>query len=935
MAWLYCSICARNVGEAGWEIHLTSFKHTRLAKEQNMLPHMKPSLPPAQDLQRFCEPCRENVKSSFWTRHISTKKHQDQERYHQLRAKMQEAERDKNGLYIGGCLDIGIVDASQGERGISREVVVKAVDDKVTAMLIHAYFVSFRAGRSYRSGFSVLAADFDQPILPGHPAVIEYTFQKYHIGRYSDEIELLFEDTKSKAKFVIRRRLSAIIGDKHEHETLKPRAPYVSPVKVGRDPEMHVVPGIAPPALAAVRYVVTLPLAAIPQYISAILDQDKPLRQKLAQIQKFHPAKFNVGTYTTHFKNLLWYEEQKTESDLARYDMSGVTLSRYNNYYYLAIPGLAEKRPSVLVGDRILVQQTGCQPGHWFEGHVHVVRQAEVGLRFHGSFSGWDANKLYNIRFKLNRIILRRQHQAVDSSFNEERILFPAPRHLLPIGTTGRDKTIRVFNTLISDNPRQMEAVTAIAYQPPGSTPFILFGPPGTGKTITMVEAIRRVLRLHPSSRILACAPSNSAADLIAERLLTSLTPNEMFRMYAVSRSPSDVSYKLRDYTSSTREGHFTVPPMARLKSFRVIVATCMASSMAVGIGMPLGHFTHIFVDEAGHATESETLIPVKTMAGSQTNVVLSGDPKQLGPIVRSGIARQYGFEQSFLERLMKRPCYDIEKYHGLSVVKLLKNFRCHDAILKYPNEKFYAGELVPSAAYSLIDTYAGSPLLPRSKFPVVFHSVSGKDEREASSPSFFNIDEVLQVKAYVQKLKADRNIRTTDHDIGIIAPYHAQCLKLRTALRSVAESVKVGSVEEFQGQERKVIIISTVRSSKEFLEYDLHHTLGFVANPRRFNVAVTRAQALLIVVGDPHVLGLDPLWRSFLNYIDTHGGWVGPEIPWDSSVPVGDVARYDVAVRKAAEMDMNEFARRVERMTLDQVEDLDANVDRPWRDAE
>jgi helicase MOV-10 len=182
-----------------------------------------------------------------------------------------------------------------------------------------------------------------------------------------------------------------------------------------------------------------------------------------------------------------------------------------------------------------------------------------------------------------------------------------------------------------------------------------------------MVEAIRQVLRLHPSSRILACAPSNSAADLLAERLIASLSTNDLFRMYAVSRSLSDIpNHKLRDYTCSIKEGHFTVPPMARLKSFRVVVATCMASSMAAGVGLPQGHFTHIFVDEAGHATETETMVPVKTMAGSTTNVVLSGDPKQLGPIVRSGIARLYGFEQSLLERLMKRPVYDVEKYHGV-----------------------------------------------------------------------------------------------------------------------------------------------------------------------------------------------------------------------------------------------------------------------------
>lgn len=195
------------------------------------------------------------------------------------------------------------------------------------------------------------------------------------------------------------------------------------------------------------------------------------------------------------------------------------------------------------------------------------------------------------------------------------------------------------------------------------------------------------------------------------------------------------------------------------------------------------------------------------------------------------------------------------------------------------------------------------------------------------------------------------------DKEIGVIAPYHAQCLKLRSSLRSVADSVKVGSVEEFQGQERKVIIISTVRSSKEFVEYDLRHTLGFVANPRRFNgachavdnvdrlphrlsVAVTRAQALLIVVGNPHVLGLDPLWRSFLNYIHANNGWTGSmDIPWNPDDSDDDDQPYDVRARRQAEVDMNDFTRRMEELALGNAEDganeEDANVDRPWRDVE
>lgn len=140
-------------------------------------------------------------------------------------------------------------------------------------------------------------------------------------------------------------------------------------------------------------------------------------------------------------------------------------------------------------------------------------------------------------------------------------------------------------------------------------------------------------------------------------------------------------------------------------------------------------------------------------------------------------------------------------------VIKLVRNFRSHNAILKFPNEQFYKGELQQCGDPKTINAYIGSPHLPNKNFPIIFHSISGKDLREASSPSFFNIDEATQVKAYVQALREDRKVRITDQDIGVIAPYHAQCLKIRTLLRSVAEGVKVGSVEEFQGQVRRISI--------------------------------------------------------------------------------------------------------------------------------
>jgi len=162
----------------------------------------------------------------------------------------------------------------------------------------------------------------------------------------------------------------------------------------------------------------------------------------------------------------------------------------------LPVPGLAEKRPSVLVGetnmdvvllffswpdippgDRIFAQERGARDGRWFEGHVHFVRKAEVGLRFHGSFGRYSESTTFHIRFRLNRIPLRREHQALECSFNEERVLFPTKEHLSLVTRPAKDTSIKLYNSLLSDNPPQLQAVTSILSQRPGSPTFVVFGP--------------------------------------------------------------------------------------------------------------------------------------------------------------------------------------------------------------------------------------------------------------------------------------------------------------------------------------------------------------------------------------------------------------------------------------------------------------------------
>ncbi|XP_053173933.1 putative helicase mov-10-B.1 [Scomber japonicus] len=223
-------------------------------------------------------------------------------------------------------------------------------------------------------------------------------------------------------------------------------------------------------------------------------------------------------------------------------------------------------------------------------------------------------------------------------------------------------------------------------------------------------------------------------------------------------------------------------------------------------------------------------------LSAESGQVVLAGDPKQLGPILRSPFVLKYGMGVSLLERMMNDfPLYQKEEdvFNKRFVTKLLHNYRSHPAILKIPNELFYDGELQVCADEMLRNSYCNWEYLPRRDFPVIFHGVTGIDEREASSPSFFNIAEVEVLMDYVKKLlatKAKKGLAVIrPRDIGIIAPYRKQVLKIHKALHKVGvhmDTLKVGSVEEFQGQERRVILVSTVRSSPDYAEIDKQFTV-------------------------------------------------------------------------------------------------------------
>ncbi|KAL6119600.1 mov10 [Pungitius sinensis] len=682
---------------------------------------------------------------------------------------------------------------------------------------------------------------------------------------------------------------------------LAPEAPYKPRSLPPWTPEANytIVDGQPPEGLSVRQLVNVLQSYKIPAYMTQLIQalQHSTYHDKRALLE----GSLCWEKYTEKFQLLLYLEEQQMEVDIKRYnipnsDKEDVVMSRdptNKKLLILEVPGVSENRPSVLRGDSLLVHPVG-EKGVKYRGYVHSVQLDSVKLGFASKLLDFFLDGMkFNVEFTVNRLVVRIQHRAAELAAKSRlgAVLFPAaPAESSQHAGLPR---LSLFDRKLERNPEQYQAVQHIVAGSSKPAPYLVFGPPGTGKTVTVVEAIKQIEKTQAGCHILACAPSNSAADLLCKKILDHVDERKVFRMYASSRDPNCVPDELKACSNLVGECYL-YPAIETLMEYRVMVTTLLTAGRLVTGGVPAGHFTHVFVDEAGHAVETECLVPLAGLLDAESGqVVLAGDPKQLGPILRSPFALKHGMGVSLLERLMTGFSL-YRKVDGAVdnrfVTKLLQNYRSHPAILKIPNELFYDNELQYCADEMLRSSYCGWEHLKKRGFPVIFHGVTGIDAQEKSSPSFFNVAEAEVLMDYVRKLlqtDGKKGLATiSPRDIGIIAPYRKQVQKIRKALTKVEKDfkfkdmkyLKVGSVEEFQGQERRVILVSTVRSSPNYLEMDKRFHLGFVKNEKRFNVAVTRAKALLIVVGNPIVLNTDATWARFIQYCREEGGYNGYE---------------------------------------------------------
>lgn len=582
--------------------------------------------------------------------------------------------------------------------------------------------------------------------------------------------------------------------------------------------------------------------------------------------------------YIAYFRTLLAIEEIKMEEDMRDYDMESVTMKRKGlQFLSLDVPGLAERRPSLVYGDFIFARIASADASETtpYQGYIHRVEAEEVYLKFDEEFHiNHVPGNLYNVQFSFNRTGVRRLHQAIEAteSLNGE-ILFPSG-----ISRKRNIQAARLAPNSCMLNKEQTSAVEKILGCK-GGAPYVIHGPPGTGKTRTLIEAIIQLHIMRKDTQVLVCAPSNSAADHILEKLVSQqnveVQEHEIFRLNALTRPLDDVNPSYLRFCNA-EDNSFKCPLLRDLRRYRVIISTYASACLLYSEGIKRGHFSHIFLDEAGQASEPDTMVPLSHLLKKETVVVLAGDPQQLGPIVFSKDAENYGLATSFMERLFECQLYGAlnENY----ATRLVRNYRCHPVILQLPSEMFYEGELIPCKEDKTF-TQTWVDMLPNKEFPLLFIGIQGCDEREGNNPSWFNRIEASKVVEIIRDLIGNKGLK--EEDIGVITPYRQQVLKIRTALESFDwANIKVGSVEQFQGQEREVIIISTVRSTIQHNDFDRVHYLGFLSNPRRFNVAVTRARSLLVVIGNPHIICKDPYWNKLLWYCADNGSYKGCFLP-------------------------------------------------------
>lgn len=424
----------------------------------------------------------------------------------------------------------------------------------------------------------------------------------------------------------------------------------------------------------------------------------------------------------------------------------------------------------------------------------------------------------------------------------------------------------------------------------------IIHGPPGTGKTTTLVQAI--VMTLNQEPQVLVCAPSNAAVDLLSDKLTEEglrvlrighparvteqtlsktldarIADHQHFHELRAMRKKMEqlrtMAYKYkRNYGYAEREQRKLLIQESKalkadadvlefyiindiLQNSDVITCTLVGASHPTLRGK---RWRTVFIDEAAQALEPACWIPIIR----SERVIFAGDHCQLPPTIKSIEAAREGLAQTLMEKCIRQ--------QPRTATMLQVQYRMHEAIMNFSSRYFYHNQLIA-------DERVRYHTLEHDIVPVNFIDTAGCGFTETQDPetlSRYNEEEAHLLIRIVEKTIRARGIENWNYTIGIITPYSAQVerlIKLAEAseeLSALATYITINTVDAFQGQERDLIAISLVRSNDQA-------EVGFLGDIRRTNVALTRARKKLIVIGDSATLGSHPFYTELVEYMQTH----------------------------------------------------------------
>lgn len=443
-------------------------------------------------------------------------------------------------------------------------------------------------------------------------------------------------------------------------------------------------------------------------------------------------------------------------------------------------------------------------------------------------------------------------------------------------------------------NPSQNHAVNTILA---AQEVAVVHGPPGTGKTTTLVEAIQHLCKRE--NTVLVTAPSNTATDLLTERLaeagllvvrighisrvdesLLQHTLEARLAQHPESKNIKKVKVQAAEYRRKAgrykrsfgpderRERHQLMREARELSAWarqledrlldQILSAAQVITCTLVGAAHPVlegRKFRTVVIDEAAQALEPACWIPLL----KASRVVMAGDPFQLPPTVKSLEARRAGLEVTLIEKCLQRVA-------GSCLLNIQYRMNCE--IMSFSNLWFYNDTLKAheSVAQHRLEAVKDDPILFVDTAGCGFEEELEPEYKSRYNPGEFNI---LREHLY---LLADSLYEGAHPSIGIISPYREQAIYLKQNLaddeRLQYLSPAIDTIDGFQGQERDLIYISLVRSNAK-------GEIGFLKDYRRMNVAMTRARKMLVVIGDSATIGNDPFYQKFLEYCETRGKYL------------------------------------------------------------